>query len=217
MPSRLAVRRCRCACGSRHRHGARPPTLGEVCLGRGPDAPIHVSHLNVSRHHAILRVDRKLSICDLTARTAPSSARAGLRLVPVGRTSNRGFILLGGEVTVLVHDGAPSDKAPLAMGPDAFRDQVEAQLREHERGGPPLAVCTVRCITTRKWIDVVGAALLRRDRFGMLTDSMACLLLVGRSPESAAQTAAAIEAQATQIRPAAASSASMNGPIASMS
>src|SRR5262249_50827667 len=92
-----------------------------------------------------------------------------------------------------------TDRPPLAMGPDAFRDQVEAQLREHERGGPPLAVITVRCITTRKWIDVVGAAILRRDRFGMLTDSMACLLLVGRSPESAAQTAAAIEAHLKRI------------------
>jgi DNA-binding NtrC family response regulator len=169
------------------------PSFGEVSLGRNPDAQVVIRHPNVSRQHAILRIDRKMAMCDLGS--SNGTFFAGRKLEPrAWQPIEAGdFFLLGGEVTVLVHDGPAAERPIVAMGTSPFFEQVREKLEEYKRGGSSVAVCTVRCITTRRWIDLLAAALLRRDRIAVLTDSMACLLLVGRTDDQATRTAAAIE------------------------
>jgi len=173
------------------------PDSGEVCLGRGADAHVVINVPDVSRRHAILRMGKTIALCDLGS--ANGTFLYGERLPKQQwREIESGEWFTIADCTVVLKTG-PAATAPTrrSVGRAALTEGLEEQLSSHRRTGQSFCVCTIRCITTSRWIDVVEAFLLDQDYLVVLGNALVALVLVNRTPE---QSQRLLEAIAAHLR-----------------
>jgi two-component system, NtrC family, response regulator AtoC len=170
------------------------PDSGEVCLGRGTDAHIVINVPDVSRRHAMLRIEKKLSICDLGS--ANGTFVGGERLSKAAwRDLESGDWFTIADCTVVVKTGAAASTPPhRSMGRPPLLEAVEQELSSYRRTGQAFCVCSLRCVTTRNWIDVVEAFVLDRDHLAVLGNALVAVVLVNRTPQQAERMLEAIAA-----------------------
>ena len=174
------------------------PHGGEVCLGRGADAHITVPLLDVSRRHAMLRIeDHTMEVCDLGS--ANGTDLKGRPLSGSWSTMQSGDWLRLGDATVVLIEGKMRSAPERSVGRDDFAEALRAQLDQHRRTGRSCCVMTLRCVTTRNWIDVVEAMLTPRDHLGVLGDALVSVILPGRDAIHVRSLADAIRDHLAQI------------------
>jgi transcriptional regulator with GAF, ATPase, and Fis domain len=160
------------------------PTSGEVCLGRGAEVHVRVSMPDVSRRHAMLRIGRTISLSDLGS--ANGTRLRGERLSRgTWHEITPGEWFLLGDVTVVINDGPMQSRPRRSVGESAFRGVLEALSERFRSLGRRFFLVTLRCVTTRRWVDVVEAMLMPHDNMIVLSDSEVAVLLTDRKPDAA--------------------------------
>jgi transcriptional regulator with GAF, ATPase, and Fis domain len=171
------------------------PTSGEVCLGRGADAHIPINAPDVSRHHAMLRMGTTVGLCDLGSANGTFFRDERLPKAQWRELESGDWFVMA-DCTVVLKTGAAAASPPRrSVGRATLIEALEEQLSTHRRLGQSFCVCTIRCITTQRWIDVVEAFLLDRDHLAVLGNALVGIVLVSRTPEAGQRLLEAIAAQ----------------------
>jgi DNA-binding NtrC family response regulator len=115
------------------------PDRGEVTIGRASDNVIRISHPSVSRHHAMLHIDRRLEIQDLGG--ANGVRVQDQQVEPNGRR----FIAVGemvelGEVMLVVRRAAATARPRRVWPHGYFEGRLEEQCARAERTDQTFAV-----------------------------------------------------------------------------
>jgi two-component system response regulator AtoC len=168
------------------------PVRGELCLGRSPEVDVRIAMPDVSRRHALLRVGKNITVCDLGS--ANGTRVRGQRLEPdvwTEVTPGEWFVL--GDVIVVVNEGPMQRRCARGVGREAFRGVLEEQVDTFRRHGEGFSVVSARCTTTRRWVDVVEAMLMPYDHLAVISDQHIGLLMRRRSREQASTLKSAID------------------------
>ncbi|MEM9693069.1 MAG: sigma 54-interacting transcriptional regulator [Myxococcota bacterium] len=158
------------------------PERGEVCLGRGADAHILIPQPDVSRRHAMLRIGTTTAIRDLGS---ANGTRVGKDKLPANDwvKVQRGTSFTLGDVTVVLYDGPIQGRARRGVGMESLLEAVENNLSAHRRVGTEFGIISLRCVTTRKWVDVVEAMMMPRDQLAVVSDSFVVAVRPDCGPE----------------------------------
>ncbi|MEM1033840.1 MAG: sigma 54-interacting transcriptional regulator [Myxococcota bacterium] len=175
------------------------PRHGEVCLGRGADAHITVPLLDVSRRHAMMRIEGDtVEVCDLGSANGTELCGRVLDEGDWQPMRSGDWFTLGDATVVMVAEPMRSTPAR-SVGREDYFEALTAQIDRHRRTGHAFAVLTLRCVTTRNWVDVVEAMLTRHEHLGVLGEALVSLILPNHDGEAAQALAEAIDAHLQRI------------------
>ena len=163
------------------------PQKGQIVLGRAADVQIRIAMPDISRRHAALRLTRKLiEVSDLGSANG-TTVRGELLTPNTWAEVSPGECFNLGEVTVIVNDAPMQERPRRSVGQSELIDALENALETTTPTTPGLtfAVMTLRCITTRRWVDVVEAMLAPHDHLAVVNDTTVVVLLNRRTIEQA--------------------------------